>query len=188
VRKVLLAVGLCAALFAAPAGAGEGQPDPRNVAPEVPAGLAGALASDFPSFAFISTGLVRLGLNPEGHVDAWSGTESLGLQYVPTGGDALIPGCWCEGWGIHDLRSGVAGWASVPNGGISSNLVVQEFDVTATTARSVVEIAGRLRVTHDYRPSGDLRLFEVRVHVENIGATDASLVGSAHEALFLFRR
>jgi hypothetical protein len=176
VRKMLLAVGLCAALFAAPAGAGEGQPDPRNVAPEASAGLAGALASDFPSFAFISTGVVRLGLNPEGHVDAWSGTESLGLQYVPTGGDALIPGCWCEGWGIHDLLSGVAGWASVSNGGISSNLVVQEFDVTATTARSVVEIAGRLRVTHDYRPSGDPRLFEVRVRVENIGATDASLV------------
>ena len=97
-------------------------------------------------------------------------------MYVPTGADALIHGCWCEGWGVADRTSGLSGWASVANGGISPNLVVRAFDVTAGTADSTVEIGGRLRVRHVFRPSPRPELYQVDLTVENLGATAADLV------------
>jgi RHS repeat-associated protein len=147
------------------------QPGPADGA----SGSASALAS-WPAYAFISNGTLRLGVNPEGHLDATSGTEDLGIEYVPTSGDALIPGCWCEGWGIADRTANASGWASVDNGGISANVVVTSFDVTATTAESVVEVDGRWRVRHFYHPSPRPELYEVDLTVENIGAASSSLV------------
>jgi len=125
----------------------------------------------------ISNGTLRLGVNPEGHLDAVVEPGSvLGLVYVPTGADALIHGCWCEGWGVADRTSGLSGWASVANGGISPNLAVRAFDLSAGTADSTVEIGGRLRVRHVFRPSPRPELYQVDLTVENLGATAADLV------------
>ena len=113
--------------------------DPRNGDTRPVAAGEVAAAADLPSYGAISNGTVRLGINPEGHIDVLvDGIEQLGLQYLPTGADALIPGCWCEGWGVADLTSSTAGWASVAgdNGSVSPNLTVTGFDVTAETADS----------------------------------------------------
>ena len=80
--------------------------DPRNGDNRPVAAGAVAAAADLPSYGAISNGTVRLGINPQGHIDVLvDGIDQLGLQYMPTGADALIPGCWCEGWGVADLTS-----------------------------------------------------------------------------------
>ena len=87
-----------------------------------PRNAAVAAAAATPTFASISNGTIRLGINPEGHLDGLvDDGEPLGLEYVPTGAEGLINGCWCEGWGVMDRVAGVAGWASVANGGVSSD-------------------------------------------------------------------
>ena len=88
-----------------------------------PRNAAVAAAAATPTFASISNGTIRLGINPEGHLDAIvDDGEPLGLEHVPTGAEGLSNGCWCEGWGVMDRVAGVAGWASVANGGVSSTL------------------------------------------------------------------
>ena len=141
------------------------------------AAAAGGTSSAIASPGEISNGTLRLGVNPAGHLDVELDPSSLlGLVYVPTGADALIHGCWCEGWGVADRASGVAGWASVANGGISPNLAVRTFDRTAGTADSTVEIGGRLRVRHVFHPSARPELYQVDLTVENLGSTTADVV------------
>ncbi len=144
-------------------------------ASSVTGGLPASAAVSSP--AAITNGTLRLGVSPDGHLDvALDLATILGLVYLPTGADALIHGCWCEGWGVADRSSGIAGWASVANGGVSRNLVVRSFDVSATTADSSVEIDGRLRVRHVFRPSLRPELYQVDLTVENIGSTTADVV------------
>ena len=153
--------------------------DPRNGDTGPVAAGEVAAAADLPTYGAISNGTVRLGINPQGQIDVLvDGLEQLGLQYVPTRADALIPGCWCEGWGVADLTSSTAGWASVAgdNGGVSPDLTVTGFDVTADTADSTVEIGGRLRVRHVYRPSPRPELYQVDLTVENVGGSSADVV------------
>src|SRR5262247_2134186 len=64
-----------------------------------PRNAAAAAAVATPTFASISNGTIRLGINPEGHLDAIvDDGEPLGLEHVPTGAEGLTNGCWCEGW------------------------------------------------------------------------------------------
>ncbi len=142
--------------------------DPRNAA---------AAAAAAPTFASISNGTIRLGINPEGHLDAIvDDGEPLGLEHLPTGAEGLSNGCWCEGWGVMDRVAGVAGWASVTNGGVSSTLTATEFDVTADTASSTVQLGGNLRIRHLYHPSAWPDLYRLDLTVENIGSTAADVV------------
>src|SRR3972149_1760099 len=65
-------------------------PHPMNANPppvDVPSGS-----------AIISNGTVSLGVDSLGHVN-FAGT---GLLYLPTGGEVLWVGCFCEGWGAAD--------------------------------------------------------------------------------------
>ena len=150
--------------------------DKRNSDSVSRTGRAVARATDVPSYGAISNGTLRLGINPQGHIDAIVDGAGLGIEFLATGGDALIPGCWCEGWGVADRTSGVAGYASIANGGESPNLTVTEFDVTADSVDSTVEIDGRLRVRHVYRPSPRPELYQVDLIVENIGPAPADVV------------
>ena len=142
----------------------------------LPAGASGRGSAISPP-GEISNGTLRLGVNPEGHLDTAPGPAApLGLVYVRTGADALIHGCWCEGWGVADRTSGLSGWASVANGGVAPTVVVESFDRTAGTADSTVVIGGRLRVRHVFRPSPRPELYAVDLTVENIGGTTADVV------------
>ena len=116
--------------------------------------------------ATVSNGVVQIGVHDYGNLV--DNNTAIGLQYVPTGGDAITPGCWCEGWGVGDATSGAAGWADWAVGGFT-NLSLVDFTSTGTTAISVVDVAGTLRVTHDFHPSPDTPfLYEVLVTMENI--------------------
>ena len=135
------------------------------------------VASEVPSYASITNGTLRLGVNPQAHLDAIvDDGELLGLEYAPTGAEGLVNGCWCEGWGIADRTAGVAGWASVANGGVAYTLGTRAFEVTSTTADSTVEVGERLRVRHVFHPSARPELYQVDLTVENIGAAAADVV------------
>jgi hypothetical protein len=66
--------------------------------------------------AIIGNGVVRLGVNREGHLNVGGGTPSsgtgttvVGLRFVPTNAEATSAGCPCEGWGVGDGLRGIMG-------------------------------------------------------------------------------
>jgi hypothetical protein len=134
-------------------------------------------AVPFPGIgAVIDNGLIKLGVNEEGHLNIagvgspsiYAGTTAVGLRLIyPTGGESesTAPGCLCEGWGAS--ADGVSGYANVSVDG-EVNLSLVSFADTATTAVSVVDIGGVLEVTHDYHPSAATpNLYEVTVTLTN---------------------
>ena len=138
------------------------------------AGLTASLAVAQPSFAgaTISNGTVQLGVNDEGNL-AFSG---VGLTYVPTAGEAITPGCACEGWGAGDALSTRSGYAGEDSG--DNNIVVDSFANTSDSATSVVRItdgSDLLRVTHAYSPSTSPNLYRVDVTIENISGGNVQL-------------
>lgn len=123
----------------------------------------------------VTNGVVSLGVNPEGNLidDA----AAIGLTYVPTAGEALWPGCNCEAWGVGDDISKRYGQAGEVSG--DTNIVVESFVTTATTATSVVVIndgEDLFRVTHDYAPSSSPNLYQGDVTIENISAEATELL------------
>lgn len=136
---------------------------------------------------------VQLGINPAGNLNVGGGTLSMpsssttnvGLRYIPTNGEATAPGCLCEGWGIAnaDAATGAfSGYANVAVDGVV-NLAVQagtgvymaggqiKAESVGTHFRSITTSSGRIKVTQDYHPSSSPNLYEVKVTMENIGAT-----------------
>jgi hypothetical protein len=133
---------------------------------------AGISSSNVFAQATITNGTVQLSIAQQGHIR--EDANNVALTFVPTGNDALSPGCMCEGWGAGVVGLG-AGRGSVDNGGVS-NLTVASFTSTASTATSVVNIGSFLRVTHNYTPSALTPfLYQVQVSLTNTsGAAFAS--------------
>ena len=126
--------------------------------------------------ACIDNGTVLLAINPEGHLNvrnaagSAAGDRDAGLQYLPTGAEGTSAGCDCEGWGVAEATSGIAGYANVSVGGVR-NLDLIEFTSTPTTARSVVSVDDTMAVTHDFHPSPQSDdLYEIEVTIENTSA------------------
>ncbi|MDA0161268.1 thrombospondin type 3 repeat-containing protein [Solirubrobacter ginsenosidimutans] len=121
-----------------------------------PSALAGAV---------VSNGTVSLGVNDHGSLIF----GAVGLRFLPTGLDALAPGCACEGWGAA-VASGAAsfqGAADLNFGVLNVDLV--SFSADASRATSVTSIDGRLRVTHEVGPSPSTpNLYQIRVTLQNI--------------------
>jgi hypothetical protein len=76
--------------------------------------------------AIIDNGTVQLGINADGTLVTPS---QIGLTYLPSGGEALAPGCDCEGWGIIDLSNTANKFGVSPPGG---NSTVNAGNGTAT--------------------------------------------------------
>ncbi|MCK6550973.1 hypothetical protein L6R52_34365, partial [Myxococcota bacterium] len=134
-----------------------------------------------PCGAIIDNGLVQLGVNCAADLNFTYpndplGLGAMGLRYMPTGAAATEPGCLCEGWGVADATSGVAGFANEDEGG-ATNIDVLSFTSTPNSAVSVVQVGTTFIVTHDYHPSPDTpNLYEVIVTVENISAAEVQLL------------
>lgn len=118
--------------------------------------------------AVITSGPVSMGIFDQGHV----GFAGVGLSFAGVG-DALTPGCMCEGWGV--AGNGIAGWASVDTGGVV-NITVDSFTSTASTATSSVHLTSlpSLTITQAYAPSAGAptTLFEDTVTITNTGVAD----------------
>src|SRR5439155_8025961 len=77
--------------------------------------------------AIIDNGVVQLGVHDVGNLNvsgggpsSGTGTTFVGLRYLPTGAEATAPGCLCEGWGVADAISRVAGFANVAVDGVNN--------------------------------------------------------------------
>jgi hypothetical protein len=147
-----------------------------------------------PAPAIIDNGTVQLGIHPEGHLNVSGGTNSMpsdstsivGLRYIPTNGESTAPGCLCEGWGVAnaDEETGsFSGYANIDSdGGVRFLTALPETGVTSTEGhtkpesvgsayKSVVQTTnGRLKVTHDYKPSSSANLYNVEVTIENLSS------------------
>lgn len=131
--------------------------------------------------AVIQSGPVALGVNDQGHLNFTDGVTRtsnagpVGVAYTFPDGtlrDATAPGCLCEGWGAA-ATSGVTphtGYANISSGGIS-NLTVDSFTSTATTATSTVHLTSLpgFTIMQEYFPSAGAptALFQDRVTITN---------------------
>jgi hypothetical protein len=136
------------------------------------AGL-GVSATTLLADAVIDNGVVELGVVDTGNLII--SELQIGLTFLPTGGEALAPGCDCEGWGAADAATGLTGFAGDVFG-ISGNMSVVDFTSTPTSAVSVVSIIDSnetavLQVTHDFHPSVSPNLYEVTVSIVNVSSS-----------------
>lgn len=95
----------------------------------------------------------------------------VGLYSYAMDGDATSPGCLCEGFGI--AADSDSGWAN-NNFGAPTNLTSVSFASTAATATTVAEMTSLpgFTVTHEYRPSTSLFLYEAFVTLTNNTGVD----------------
>jgi hypothetical protein len=141
--------------------------------------------------AIIDNGTVQLGINADGTLVTPS---QIGLTYLPSGGEALAPGCDCEGWGIIDLSNTANKFGVSPPGG---NSTVNAANGTATitvsgtgtngasngnAAISTVDIVmgGNpwAQVKQDFHPAAATKyLYEDSVTIKNTGASAIGNLG-----------
>jgi len=107
----------------------------------------------------ISNGDLSMGLFDNG------GLGSGGVGLALTGaGDAITPGCLCEGWGV--AANGVGN--KYVYGGSSAGFTSAALsDVTASSAKSVVTTNDGLTITHTYTPVAGETLFKIDVVIKN---------------------
>ncbi|WP_282823421.1 PEP-CTERM sorting domain-containing protein [Pelomonas sp. V22] len=116
----------------------------------------------------LDTGVLRMGVADNG------GLGALGVGLVGPTGDAITPGCLCEGWGA--AAGGSSGYVYGLNGsGITSALT------TTTTAsgsglyaQSVVQMSNGLQVTQTYTYAAGGSLFKVSITLTNTTAGSLS--------------
>ena len=170
-RSNLGSVGIFifAVMFAALA---QAAPHPMNMSDVKGPSAATPVTKTIEAATTITNGTVTLGVNPEANLIV----GTIGLTYNPTGGEALYPGCNCEGWGVGDAVTMDFGKAGEVFG--DANIVVESFETTADSAVSVIRVVDGtdlFRITHDYHPSASANLYQVDVLVENLRAVDTTL-------------
>jgi uncharacterized protein YhjY with autotransporter beta-barrel domain len=134
----------------------------------------------------IDNGTVQLGINPAGNLI----TDGIGLTFIPSltnpeaenRGEALAPGCDCEGWGLGDLTTGSYGMAGQSFGfrGINTSSVTASGTGTqpasvgsgAVSVTNVVDAELDVLLTHTYAPSTSDNLYSVTIDILNQGAGD----------------
>ena len=132
------------------------------------------------SAAIISNGTVKLGVNPQGDLNAPEASSGLviGVTYVPTGNDGTRSGCLCEGWGAGGVAPGPVTFQARANEAEgSSGYRAVSFTSSATSAVSVVDILNTdaatpmLRLRQDYHPSPSTpNLYEITTTVQNVSS------------------
>lgn len=127
----------------------------------VAAGLAIAALGAQAAAVVLDTGLIQMGVADNGGL----GALSVGL-YGPTG-DAITPGCLCEGWGAS--ANGTSGYVYGLGGtGLSSaTTTTTTASGSSLSAQSVVLLNSGLQVTQTYSSAAGGKLFKVAVDLKN---------------------
>jgi hypothetical protein len=133
---------------------------------KVLAGLALAVGS-FAALAaptVLDTGLLRMGVADN------AGLGAMGVGLTGPTGDAITPGCLCEGWGA--AAGGVSGYVYGLGGtGVMSALTTTTVaSGPGLSAQSVVMLSNGLQVTHKYSYAAGGSLFKVEVVLTNTTA------------------
>lgn len=133
--------------------------------------------------AVITHGATSLGVNDSAELNFGSNPDSQFGGGLPFGvyragvGDAISPGCLCEGWGVSTTYDGFAtsGFANQSSG--SGGLTAGVFGSTANTATSSIGLAGApIQVDHLFGPSLQADIFQVNVTIRNTGDQTAENV------------
>jgi type IV pilus assembly protein PilY1 len=130
------------------------------------------------SQAIITNGSgIYLGVNRTGNLNVPDGTggitltpvnsSAIGLYFAAVDADGTAPGCLCEGWGVS-VNGTTAGYADIDAGG-TSNLTVDSFTSTASTATSIVHLTNLagISVKQEYSPSTNPSLMQDVVTITN---------------------
>lgn len=123
--------------------------------------------------AVITHGATSLGVNDSAELNFFGngpgGFLTYGVYRDPLG-DAISPGCPCEGWGVSTTYDAVttSGFAnqSLGFGGLTGGT----FGSTANTATSSIGLSGApITVDHLFGPSLQADIFQVNVTIRNTG-------------------
>ena len=122
--------------------------------------LAGSLAF---GGAVLTTGLINMGVGD----NAGLGFSGVGLDLIGGPGDAITPGCLCEGWGA--AASGASGYVY---GLGSTSITSSAFVAGATPDAAVVTsvLANGLEVVHSYSSDASGYLFGIENTITNTTA------------------
>ncbi len=128
--------------------------------------------------AVITHGATSLGVNDSAELN-FSGNGPGGFLtygvYRDPLGDAISPGCLCEGWGVSTTYDGspTSGWANQDERD-ASGLTGGTFGSTANTATSSIGLSGApITVDHLFGPSLQADIFQVNVTIRNTGGLTA---------------
>jgi type IV pilus assembly protein PilY1 len=111
----------------------------------------------------ITSGLTSMGLFDNGRL----GALGVGLDRAGTG-DAITPGCLCEGWGV--AGDGLS--RSTYGDGITNLGAAVLSDVTASSAKSTTTSGIGLEVVHTYSAVSGTDLFQVDITITNTTGAD----------------
>ncbi|WP_426116857.1 PEP-CTERM sorting domain-containing protein [Massilia sp. PWRC2] len=109
----------------------------------------------------LNTGLIKMGVADNGGL----GAGSIGL--IGPSGDAIMPGCLCEGWGASG--NGSSGYVY----GLAGTNIASALTTTTTAtgaglaAQSVVKLNNGLVITQTYSSAAGGKLFGVNVMLTN---------------------
>ncbi|HEX5371787.1 MAG TPA: PEP-CTERM sorting domain-containing protein [Aquabacterium sp.] len=147
-------------------------------------GAVGLLASQSASAGAVLTyGQTTIGVNDSGELNFTTTTDAgdsitYGVSRAGVG-DAISPGCFCEGWGVSLISNeqSFATWANQDSGSGGFGLV-NSFGSVGNTATSFVSMDGvAVTVRQAYGPSLAADVFQNQVTItNNTGATIDNLV------------
>lgn len=112
----------------------------------------------------LNTGLIRMGVGETGGLG-----QGLGVGLIGPSGDAITPGCLCEGWGAS--ASGSAAYTDGRAG--TTGFISSSMTATGAATGSVLSnLSNGLSVTHTYSAAAGGSLFKVAIAMTNTsGAT-----------------
>lgn len=129
--------------------------------------LAVTLSSGAFAGGILDTGKVQMGVFDSGGL-GYNGV-GLVLNGGPDGGDAIIPGCLCEGWGAAANGIGNMGTYGGGNSGVNS----ASFTPTgAASGHSDVMLSNGLSVVHTYSSAANGNLFKIDITMTNTTGAD----------------
>ncbi|WP_147438852.1 autotransporter outer membrane beta-barrel domain-containing protein [Roseovarius spongiae] len=134
----------------------------------------------------IDNGTVQIGINPAGNLV----TGGIGLNFLGlTGGgsgEALAPGCACEGWGVADMATGEYakagasfGYTNIASSSVTASGAGTDAASTGNAAVSVVSVSDgtfSMDITHSFAPSASDNLYQVDLELTNTGVAIGDLV------------
>ena len=111
----------------------------------------------------LDTGLVTMGVSDDGGL----GFAGVGIALTGGPGDAIMPGCLCEGWGAASDGVGAYTYGDSGSFGFASSTFSSS---SASDAISTVVLASGLTVVHTYSSAAGGTLFGVNVSIFNTTA------------------
>ncbi len=122
----------------------------------------------------ITYGETTLGVNDSGELNFFSETgpgEGMTYGVYRNGiGDAISPGCACEGWGVSVQFGGASFSAFANQSSGSGGYTGGTFGISGNTASSTVFMNGApVTISHFYGPSLQADTFQAQVQITNTG-------------------